>query len=57
MSEMNLLVQAIAATLLLLGSVVVLWVVRATDSSKPLLLPAVAAAKKHPAYQPERKAA
>ena len=55
MSEMNLLVQAIAATLLMLGSLVVLWVVRATDSAE--LQPAVAAAKKHPTYQPDRKAA
>ena len=57
MSEMNLLVQAVAASLLLLGSVMVLWVVRATDNSKPLLQPAVAAAKKHSTYQPNRKAA
>ena len=52
MSEMNLLVQAVAAALLLLGSLVVLWVVRATDDSEPRLHPAVAAAKKHPTYQP-----
>ncbi len=57
MSEMNLLVQAVAAALLLLGSLVVLWVVRATDDSEPRLQPAVAAAKKHPTYQSHRKAA
>ncbi len=57
MSEMNLLVQAVAAALLLLGSLVVLWVVRATDDSEPRLHPAVAAAKKHPTYQPDRRAA
>ena len=56
MSEMNLLVQAIAATLLTLGSLVVLWVVRATDA-EPKLQPAVATAKKHSTHQPDRKAA
>jgi hypothetical protein len=55
MSEMDLLVQAVAATLLLLGSAVVLWVVRATDYSEPELRPVAAA--KDPTGQPERKAA
>ena len=57
MSEMSLLVQAVAATLLLLGSTMVLWVVRSTDHAEPQLRPAVATAKKHANYQTEHKAA
>ncbi len=52
---MSLLVQTIAATLLLMGSGLVFWVVRSTDRPEPKLRPAVAAAKKQ--YQPEHKAA
>ena len=57
MSEMSLLVQAVAATLLLLGSAMVLWVVRSTDRAEPQLRPALAAAKKRATYQTEHKAA
>ena len=56
MSEMNLLVQAVAATLLLLGSSMVLWVVRSTDHA-PQLRPAVATAKKRANYQTKHRAA
>ena len=57
MTDMSLLVQAVAATLLLLGSALVLWVVRATDQAAPKRHPAVAVAKPRSNYQPDRKAA